>query len=101
MRWRHGEMSGHDLAREPGLEEQTDYRPGEMPISVRSKSTSQRPRDGPGPYNSADSSSAAPSSEKAKTNEIEIQTAETSKNLEKRARTGRSVMSGGGNMTSY
>ena len=55
MRWRHGEMSGHDLAREPGLEEQTDYRLGEMPISVCSKSISQplfvskRPRDGPGP----------------------------------------------------
>ena len=34
MRWRSGEMSGHDLAREPGLGEQKDYRLGEMPMPV-------------------------------------------------------------------
>ena len=28
MRWRRGEMSGHDLAREPGLGEQRDHRLG-------------------------------------------------------------------------
>ena len=32
MRWRRGEMSGHDLAREPGLGEQRDHRLGEMPL---------------------------------------------------------------------
>ena len=30
MRWRRGEMSGHHLAREPGLGEQRDHRLGEM-----------------------------------------------------------------------
>ena len=34
MRWRRGEMSGHDLAREPGLGEQRDHRLGEMPLPV-------------------------------------------------------------------
>ena len=35
MRWRRGEMSGHDLAREPGLGEQRDRRLGEMPLPVQ------------------------------------------------------------------
>ena len=35
MRWRRGEMSGHDLAREPGLGQQSDHRLGEMPLPVR------------------------------------------------------------------
>ena len=35
MRWRREETSGHDLAREPGLGEQRDYRLGEMPLPVR------------------------------------------------------------------
>ena len=34
MRWRRGEMSGHDLAREPGLGEQRDHRLGEMPLPI-------------------------------------------------------------------
>ena len=34
MRWRRGEMSGHDMAREQGLGEQWDYRLGEMPMPV-------------------------------------------------------------------
>ena len=35
MRWRRGEMSGHDFAREPGLGEQRNHRLGEMPLPVR------------------------------------------------------------------
>ena len=35
MRWQRGEMSGHDLAREPGLVEQRDHRLGEMPLPVQ------------------------------------------------------------------
>ena len=31
MRWRQGEMSGHDIAHEPGLGEQSDHRLGEIP----------------------------------------------------------------------
>ena len=34
IRWRRGEMSGHDLAREPGLGEQRDHRLGEMHLPV-------------------------------------------------------------------
>ena len=35
MRWRRGEMSGHDLARDSGLGEQRDHWLGEMPLPVR------------------------------------------------------------------
>ena len=35
MRWRRGETSGHDLAREPGLGEQRDHRLGGMPLPVQ------------------------------------------------------------------
>ena len=35
MRWRRGEISGHDLAREPGLGEQRDHRLGEMLLPVQ------------------------------------------------------------------
>ena len=44
MRWRRGEMSGHDMAREPGLGEQRDHRLGEMPLpfSLRSRSSEQK-----------------------------------------------------------
>ena len=51
MRWRPGEMSGHDLAREPGLGEQRDHRLGEMPLPVRPIQPligAKRSRDGPG-----------------------------------------------------
>ena len=34
MRWRRGEMSGHDLVREQELGEQGDHRLGEMPLPV-------------------------------------------------------------------
>ena len=44
MRWRRGEMSGHDLASEPGLGEQRDHRLGEMPypFSLRSRSSERK-----------------------------------------------------------
>ena len=35
MRWRRGERSGHDLARQPRLGEQRDHRLGEMPLPVQ------------------------------------------------------------------
>ena len=44
MRWRRGEMSGHDLAREPGLDEQRDHRLGEMPLPVRNDHVMGRAR---------------------------------------------------------
>ena len=50
MRWRRREMSGHDLAREPGLGEQRDHRLGEMPLPVRPVQPlieAKRSRDGP------------------------------------------------------
>ena len=50
MRWRRGEMSGHDLAREPGLGEQRDHRLGEMPLPVQPAQPligAKRQRDGP------------------------------------------------------
>ena len=53
-----GEMSGHDLAREPGLGEQRDHRLGEMPLPVQPAPPligTKRQRDGPGPSNSVDS----------------------------------------------
>ena len=51
MRWRRGEMSGHDLAREPGLGEQRDHRLGEMPLPVQPVQPligAKRVCDGPG-----------------------------------------------------
>ena len=82
-------MSGHDLARMPGLCDQRDCRLGEMPMLVRPNSSAQpvgskRSRDGLGPSYSANSISAAPPSNKLKMSEIEIQTAETSETPEKR-----------------
>ena len=41
MRWLCGEMSGHDLAREPGLSKQRDYSLKEMPLAVRPNSFAQ------------------------------------------------------------
>ena len=61
MRWRRGEMSGHDLAREPGLGEQRDHRLGEMPLPVQPAQPligANRLRDGPGLSYSADSPTA-------------------------------------------
>ena len=45
MRWRRGEMSGHDLAREPGLGEQRDHRLGEMPYLFNQCSRSSERKD--------------------------------------------------------
>ena len=90
MRWRRGEMSGYDLAREPGLVEQRNYRLGEMPMQVRPSSSAQPlfgpkiSRVGPAPSPSVDSPTAAPPSKKVRMNEIELQTAKTSETLEKR-----------------
>ena len=79
MRWRRGEMSGHDMAREPGLGEQRDHRLGEMPIPVQPAQPligAKRQPDGPGPSHSVDSPTAAPPSKKVRVSEIEIQTLE-------------------------
>ena len=92
MRWRRGEMSGHDLARAPGLSDQKDYRLGEKPMPVRPNSSAQplfgskRSCDGLGLSYYADSPCAAPPTKKVRMSEIEIQTAETSETLEKRGR---------------
>ena len=83
-------MSGHDLAREPGLGEQRDYRLGETPMPIRSSSSAQplfgskRSRDGPAPLHSVDSPTAASPSKKVRMNELETQTAEISETLAKR-----------------
>ena len=87
MRWRRGKMSGHDLAREPVLGEQRDYRLGEKPLPVRPVQPligAKRSPDGPGPSHSADSPTAAPPMKKVRMNEIQIQTAETNETLEKK-----------------
>ena len=87
MRWRRGEPSGHDLAREPGLGEQRDHRLVEMPLPVQPAQPligAKRQRDGPGPSHSIDSPTAAPPSKKVRVSEIEIQTSETIETLEKK-----------------
>ena len=87
MRWRRGEMSGHDLTREPGLGEQRDHRLGEMPLPVQPAQPligAKRQRDGPGPSHSVDSPTAAPPLKKVRVSEIEIQTSETIETLEKK-----------------
>ena len=82
-------MSGYDLSREPGLGEQRDYRLKAMPLPDRIYSSTQpllgfeRSRNGPDPSYSVDSPTAVPPSNKVKQNEIEIQTAETIKTLDK------------------
>ena len=89
MRWRRGEMSRHDLVREPGLGEQGDHRLGEMPLPVQPAQPligAKRLRDGPGPSHSVDSPIAAPPLKRVKVSEIEIQTSETIETLEKKER---------------
>ena len=89
MRWRRGEMSGHDLAREPGLGEQRDHRLGEMPLPVQPAQPligAKRQRDGPGPSHSVDSPTAAPPPKRVRVSEIEILTSETIETLEKKER---------------
>ena len=87
MRWRRGEMSGHDLAREPGRGEQRDHRLDTMPLPVQPVQPligAKRLRDGPGPSNSADSPTTGPPLKRVRNNEIEIQTSETIETLEKK-----------------
>ena len=90
MRWQPGGTFSDDLARERGLGEQTDYRPGEMTLAVHPSSMteppqrSKRSRDGPGPSHSIDSSTAALPSKKIKLNNIEVQAAETIRTLDKK-----------------
>ena len=89
MRWRRGEMSGHDLAREPGLGGQRDHRLGEMPLPVQPAQPligAERQRDGPGPSHSVDSPTAAPPPKRVRVSEIEIQASETIETLEKNER---------------
>ena len=87
MRWRRGEMSDHDLAREPGLGERRDHRLGEMSLPVQPVQPpirAKRLRDGPDPSHSADSPTAAPPLKRVKINEMEIQISETVETLEKK-----------------
>ena len=87
MRWRRGEMSGHDLAREPALGEQSDHRLGEMPLPVRPMQhliRAKRSGYGPGPQQSADLPIAAPPPKKVRMSEMEIQTSEIIKTLDKK-----------------
>ena len=89
MRWRQGEMSGHDLAREPGLGEQMDHRLGEMPLPAEPAQTligARRLCDGLGPSDSVDSPTAASPLKRVKVSENEIQTSETIETLEKKGR---------------
>ena len=82
-------MSGHDLAREPGLGEQRDHRLGEMPLPVQPAQPligAKRQRDGPGPSHSVDSPTAAPPPKRVRVSEREIQTSETIETLEKKER---------------
>ena len=87
MTWLRGELSGHDIAREPGLGEQRDHRLGEMPLPVRLMQPligAKRLRDGPGPSHSADSPTAAPPPKKVRMSEMEIQTSEIIETLDKK-----------------
>ena len=73
-------MSGHDLAREPGLGERRDHRLGEMPLHIQPVQPligAKRLRDGPGPSHSVVFPTAAPPLKRVRMNEIEIQTSET------------------------
>ena len=87
MRWRRGEISGHDLAREPRLGEQRDHWLGEMPLPVQLVQLligAKGLRDGPGPSHSVDSPTAAPPLKGVRMNEIEIQTSVTIETLGKK-----------------
>ena len=82
-------MSGHDLAREPGLGEQRDRRLGEMLLPTQPGQPligAKRLGNGPGPSHSVDSPTAAPPPKRVRVNEIEIQTPETIETLEKKER---------------
>ena len=80
-------MSGHDLAREPGLGEQRDHRLGEIPLPVQPVQPligAMRLRDGPGPSHSADSPTAFLPLTRVRMNEKVIQTSETIETLDKK-----------------
>ena len=80
-------MYGHDLAREPGLDEQRDHRLGEIPLPVQPVQPfigAKRQRDGPGLSHSVDSPTTAPPLKRERMNEIESQTSETIETLEKK-----------------
>ena len=84
MRWLRGEITGHDLAREPGLGEQRDHRLGEMPLLVQHLQPltgAKRLRDGLGLSHSVGSPTTAPPLKKVRMNDIEIQTSETIETL--------------------
>ena len=87
MRRRRGELSGHDLATEPGLGEQRDHLLGDMPLPVRPMQPlieAKRSGDGPSPSHSANSSTAALPPKKVRMSEMEIQTSETIEILDKK-----------------
>ena len=87
MRWRPGELSGHDLARESGLGEQRDHRLGDMPVPVQHVQPligAKRLRDGQGPSYSVDSPTAAPPLKRVIMNEVEVQILETIETSEKK-----------------
>ena len=89
MRWRRGEMSGHDMAREPGLGEQKDHRLGEMPLPIQPAQLligAKRQRHGPGPSHSVDSPTVAPPPKRVRVSKIGIQTSETVETLVKKER---------------
>ena len=89
MRWRRGEMSGHDLAREPGLGERRHHRLGEMLLPVQPAHPligAKRLRDGPDPSHSVDYPTAAPPLKRVRVSKMEIQTSETIEALEKKER---------------
>ena len=86
IRWRRGEMSGHDLAREQGQGEQRDYWLGEMLFPVRPVQPligAKRSRDEPGPSHSAESPTTASPLKRVRMSEMEIQNSETFGTLEK------------------
>ena len=76
-------MSGRDLAREPRLGEQWDYRLGEISMPVRLDLSAQPL------FGSKRSRDAAPSSKKLQMKEIEIKTAEISETLGREIKTGK------------
>ena len=73
-------MSGHDVAREPGLGEQRDRRLGEMPLPV------QPAQPLIGAKRQRDETTAVPPPKRVRVSEIEIQTSETIETLEKKER---------------
>ena len=88
MRLRRGEMSGHNLAREPRLGEQRDHRLGEMPLRSNLRSRSSERKDNVmGQACHIQSTLQQPLLlRRVRVSEIEIQTSETIETLEKKER---------------